>query len=448
MSIKIQTSLSLFLAFQCVVLAQRDTSYQTLRQESGEYTAPIIETPSDRLFRTQVPSRWMLKLNLAQVFSPFENNLQTANSLSGTPLDVGVEYKISPALSLSVNYGFRLGYQFLDRGGWLYSSALAVEGRWYHDMKKRIKAGRGANNFNGKYFALEASISNNNPSTETWDDRRIALRYGLQQRVIRNGYFDLSVGVGVTKGSPIFRTRHFFSTDQRVEGGLAAFLPKQKKAATNNNFCEVLHCQDEQIKMLKINVFNVLDFQTNGIVYSLAFRPNIAYEHKIGRSPFSVELDLGGSYSMGKYQYYVWMDQEYNTIRSTSARWNATGELKWYYNMRKRILEGRSGNNLSGAFIGMQLNRNNLIEKGVSYSLDDLSIFDGSTVTGSYWAGNVIWGIQQRLLERGFIQVKIGAGSTFGGHNYRYEGADKPLTKIGRQNELNLVADLKVGFAF
>lgn len=452
MSIKIQTSLFLFLALQCGVLAQRDTSYQTLRQESGEYTAPHIETPSDRLFRTQVPSRWMFKMNLAQVFSNFGNDLQPANSLSGTPLVIGAEYKLSPAFSIGAYYGIRLGYQpatqFLEKGGWLYSSSLAVEGRWYHNMKKRMNDGRGANNFGGGYLALEASILNNNPTTETWDDRRIALRYGLQQRLLRHGYFDLSVGAGVTKGSPIFRNSTFFITDQRVAVGLAAFLPKVKTSTANGNLCEVLHCQDEQSKMLKINVFDVVDFRSNGIVYNLDLRPSIAYEQKIGRSPFSLEIDLGASFSNGKIQYYTWMDQRYNSIRYATARWNATGELRWYYNMRKRILDGRSGNNLSGGFIGLQLNRNNLIKSAVNYDSEDPGLFDGSLVTGEYWTSNFVWGIQQRVLERGFIQFKIGAGSTFGGHNYRYDGPDMPLVKIGRQNELNLVADLKVGFAF
>lgn len=82
------------------------------------------------------------------------------------------------------------------------------------------------------------------------------------------------------------------------------------------------------------------------------------------------------------------------------------------------------------------------------YSNDVPGFFLGSLVTGDYWTSNLVWGIQQRLLDRGFIQFKIGGGRTFGGTNYRYEGPDQPLTKVGRPNEINVVADLKVGFAF
>ena len=437
---------------QISLTAQKDTSFQTIRQESGEYQAPVIETPSDRLFKTRVPSKWMFKLNLAQTFNFRRNDLQTANTLSGTPLGIGAEYKISPAFSVGAYYQMLLGYQpaseFLNKGGWLYSASVAVEGRWYHDMKKRIKDGRSANNFGGRYLGLEGTWSNNNQLTDNWDDKRVALRYGLQQRFLRNGYFDISIGAGVSQGSPILKRSTYFSTDQRVSVGLAAFLPKFRNGAQNGNLCDVLHCQDEQYNMWKVNIFDVVAFRSNGIVYNLELRPNIAYEQKLGRSPFSVELAVDAVFNTGKYRYYYLLDQKEYSNRITSATWDATGELRWYYNMRKRMLNGKSGNNLSGSFFGLQLNRHNLIKSAVNYETDNAGSLDGSLVTGDYWTTNLFWGIQQRILERGFIQFKIGGGSTFGGNNYRYERAGKPLTKIGRQNELNVVGELKVGFAF
>lgn len=427
MIIKKTLSIFFLLAIQCQLFAQQDTSYQTIRQESGEYTAPIIETPSDRLFRTQTPGKWMFKMNLAQTFLFGDNDPQ-----------IGVEYKISPAFSVGAYYGMRLGRQ--DGSGWLYPLSLAVEGRWYHDMKKRISAGRSANNFGGRYVALEAGIVNTPGTAEPWSEKRTALRYGLQQRFMRNGYFDVSIGAGITDRSPILRSSTF-SIDHRVSVGLAAFLPRVKTAPAKNDLCEVLHCRDEQYRMLKINIFDAFSFWSTGDNYNLVLRPNIAFEHKIGRSPFSVELDLGASYDRGNYS-------SFSGIRFASAYWNATGEVKWYYNMRKRILDGRSGNNLSGAFIGLQLDRNNLIKSAVSYSSDRPDIFNFNVVTGDYWSGNLVWGIQQRVLDRGFIQFKIGAGSTFGGHDYLYNRTDETLTKTNRRNELNIVADLKVGVAF
>ncbi len=428
MSVKKQLSICFLLAIQCHLFAQRDTSYQTIRQEDGEYIAPIIETPSDRLFRTQVPSKWMFKFNPVSLLNLGDDDRQ-----------LGAEYKISPAFSMGAYYGIGVGYYGLN--GRFFASSLAVEGRWYHDMKKRIDAGRSADNFGGRYLALEGRMVSASLAEESWNDARFSLRYGLQQRFMRLGYFDISIGAGISKRFSTLNSGTTFGTDQRVSIGLAAFLPRLRTATPGSNLCEVLRCQDEQYRMLKINAFDFFAFQSNGSDYFFALRPNIAYEHKIGRSPFAVELDLAARYQRGRYA-------SISDIRFASAYWNATGEVKWYYNMRKRILNGRSGNNLSGAFVGLQLDRNNLIKSAVNLSSDGAGIWDSNVVTGDYWAGNLVWGVQQRVLERGFIQFKIGGGSTFGGHDYLYNRTDETLTKIGRPNAPNIVADMKVGFAF
>jgi hypothetical protein len=53
------------------------------------------------------------------------------------------------------------------------------------------------------------------------------------------------------------------------------------------------------------------------------------------------------------------------------------------------------------------------------------------------------------LLDRGFIQFKIGPGIAFGGHNYQFDTENTGYTKSKRSvSELNLVAELKAGFAF
>lgn len=424
MSFKKTLSIILLLAIQCHLFAQTDTSYQTIHQENGAYIAPLVETASDRLFRTRVPSNWMFKFNLAPS--------------SGNDLHIGAEYKIAPAFSVGAYYGVGLGYNGLN--GWQSTSSLAVEGRWYHDMKKRINDGRSANNFGGRYLALEGRMLSRRASEESWTDGRITLRYGLQQRFMRKGYFDISFGAGISNWLSVPNSATTFSTDQRFSVGLAAFLPRYKTAASSDNLCEVLHCQDEQYKMLKINLFGLLSIHSGAALNFFMLRPNVAFEHKIGRSPFAAELDVAARYQSGRF---ISADH-----RFAIAYWNATGELKWYYNMRKRILEGRSGNNLSGAFIGLQLHRNNLIKKAVSFGADGSLIYNDNMVTGDYWAGNLVWGIQQRVLERGFIQFKIGGGSTFGGHDYLYNRVDETFTKIGRQNQLNIVAEMKVGVAF
>lgn len=455
MSIKNYISIIILLLLQTKLSAQKDTVYQTQRQENGEYNAPIIETPSDRAFRTKVPSKLMFKMNLAQTILNNDNRIGfNAIGDGNTPLGLAVEYKLLPAFSIGAYYGMALGFQpksnFNNQDIWYKSNFITLESRWYHDMKKRIRTGRGANNFGGKYLALEAGIINNYfYNVSGWKNKRIALRYGLQQRFMRNGYFDISVGAGITGPSSLLNQERIFSIDQRVAIGLAAFLPKVKSATQDGGLCDILHCQDEQYNMLKINLFDALNFQSvRGFYHSMKIRPNVAFEHKIGRSPFSIELDLSATHQNFKYKLYSYTTQKDVSYNFRTATWNAMGELRWYYSMRKRILNGRSGNNLSGTFIGLNLNCNNLIKDAIVFKSDNSNLTVVSNIKGDYWTGNLVWGVQQRVLDRGFIQFKIGAGSTFGGNDYLYNGENQPLTKIKRTNELNLVADLKVGFAF
>lgn len=453
MSVRYHISLFFILATQFNMIAQKDTSFQTIRQEIGDYQAPVIETPSDRLFYTKVPSRFMGKWNMSDVIAYIANKIQPTSVLNQLPLDdVGIEYKCSPSFSLGgyVHDATRTKRwnQFI-RAGWVVSA----QARWYHDMKKRINSGRSANNFGGRYLALNSSFWDNSSSASFLDNRVITLRYGLQQRVLSRGYFDVSIGAGISNYYSGSTKSTVFSIDQSVSLGIGNFLSGRFRSANkpsnkDGGICEILHCQDEQSKMIKFSLLDLVEFQANGDIYNLQLRPNIAFEQKIGQSPFSIELALDGEYSVDQNQSFSVFDQKNYTNRIASANWNITGEAKWYYSMRKRILSGRSGNNLSGAFIGLQLNRRNFIEDAFNFQTEGPGSLDDDLVSGDYWSTNLVWGIQQRVLERGFIQFIIGAGSTFGGNDYQYEGPDRQLTKVDRQNELNLVADLKVGFAF
>lgn len=452
MSIKNHVIAILFLVAQTGLLAQKDTTYQTIYQETGDYQPPVIETPADRLFKTKVPARLMFKMNLAK--SLFSREIIGVGVLSeGRPIEFGAEYKLSPAFSIgayaSVTPGFQITSIFSESRRPKFSSA-SMEVRWYHDMKKRIRSGRSANNFGGKYFGLETTaLLNSLYAGNTWSTQQVALRYGLQQRFMRNGYFDISLGAGISGNSYIFRDQISFSIDQRVSAGLAAFLPRAQSTTANDGLCDVLHCQDEQYKMLKVNLFNTLVFQSNNRFSNFGLRPQIAYEHKIGKSPFSIEAEAGASYDKFKYSYSTYTDPDYITARFGTSRWTAAAELRYYYTMRKRILNGSSGNNLSGAFLALQGHRSQFIKNASSVEVESGSnIFSQFVASGDYWTANLIWGYQQRMFNTGYIQFKFGLGSTLGGYNYLYNNDNQSFTKVRRNNELNILGEFRVGFAF
>lgn len=461
MSIKPFICIILSLVLHWSVLAQKDTTFQTIRQEEGTYTAPVIETPADRLFRTKVPSRLMIKANMSGVFAQILRRT-TNYGVYGTPVNIGAEYKILPAFSIGISYGMGIGeqpyrYNFERDNGWIYSAALTVEGRWYHDMKKRIEKGRSANNFGGKYLALQAHLDNNPTLNNAWESKKIDLRYGLQQRYMRNGYFDASIGAGIGNYFSGVDWSTLFSTDQKFIVGLAAFLPKMKDSTQRGDLCDILHCQDEQNQMLKINLFNVFNVWATPNYHNVRVAPSITFEKKIGRSPFSVEATLEADYISNKNNNYVTtydlsgsiINISRYTNRYAYGSWYATGELRWYHNMRKRVLQGRSGNNLSGGFLALQIDKGSLIKNSARYTTTDGSSRSVGYLFGlDYWAGNFVIGNQQRLFNEGFFQYKFGMGHTFGGYNYAYGGPDLPLRQERRPGEFQFVADVKIGFAF
>ncbi len=424
------------------LVAQIDTVYQTTRQETGEYAAPVVETAMERAFRARVPARWAFKLDMG-VLSPLGSSyLKDENDLIG----IGIEYKLSPAFSVGADYQFSIGYQptAFDyiKSGWITRSAIRTEVRWYHDMKRRIAEGRGANNFGGKYLSIEAGRVIDELSRS-----QLSLRYGVQQRWMRRGFFDLSFGIGLAHDSGNLAAVRppAFGTDQRLAVGLAVFSPRNRTPQTNADRCDVMRCFDEQYSMLKVNAFNVVNFSIWGETRSVDLRPSLAYERKIGRSPFSVEGVIAGRYQGSTYSEII--RDQVRVYNIALAGWRAEGNINWYYRMRHQILKGRSGNNLSGSFIGLQLVRNGIFRDWSRYRLSFAPV-PSKVVTSEDFQVNIMYGIQQRLFDRGFIQFKIGTGGSFGAHELISEGVDQPFKKVPRGFNFNILGELKAGFAF
>lgn len=86
---------------------------------------------------------------------------------------------------------------------------LILEPRFYYNQKKRIANGKSANNLSGNYFTVETSLNyfnqefytiySNSPgsvnTTRTLEgiNARFAPKWGMQRRLFKNGFFDLSV---------------------------------------------------------------------------------------------------------------------------------------------------------------------------------------------------------------------------------------------------------------
>jgi Protein of unknown function (DUF3575) len=415
--------------------AQTDTVFTKITTETGEFEAPQVVTESDRLFGTKVPSRWMLKLtgNPTSV-----QNVETGVlTIEKTPfIQAGVEYKLGPAFSIGANASIASRAILVIGETQAFSYAAALEQRWYHNMRARVKAGKSANNFTGAYVGLSESVTFDRGSQILRDERAnygLSLRYGYQSRFMRYGFFDFSAGLGVSYLSKsIFHNASMgFSFDQRFRIGFAVF-EQRKKEDFSGGYCQILRCFDEERRMWKVNLFDAVRVSiTPGInnlrYFSLA--PSIAYEQKIGQSSFSVETSAGINLDMLYLQYRDNLGT-LTTARLSTISGLLGAELRCYAAQKRRIATGKGGNNLRGVFFALSANGR--------YGTSLLEEEPPQSNSNFFQAGShVLWGYQMRISKHGYVQFKGGPGVQL--YNY---------TDNKWSSNFSMLANVQVGFAF
>ncbi len=403
---------------------QTDTVFTTISQEPGALATQQYSNETERAFNFLTPAKWMFKADLG--YSLF-------NLFDDPGIRISAETKLSEALSISANVQYDLESGRLTSREQL---RLGTTIRWYYDMKKRIAAGKSASNFSGNYLALEPSWLRGKESNYTNSGVELIAKFGIQRRLLRHGYFDLSYGLGVrhNQTSPYSRGGWYLSTRPQVSMGLALFSPKKKDMPVGE-VCDVIRCFQETRRMFKIDLYNLLNvtaFPTHGTSFS--FNPSVAYEQKIGGSPFSAEFSLAGSSAL----------YAFNTGFPGPIKVNAIGgggmvELRWYFLQKKRMLEGKSGNNLSGVFWG--------VHAGYGATRSHFTqIGNNSDGTSNTQYVRSVLGVQHRILNRGFVQFKIGAGAFQRQSNIMYQDGREINGKAGPS--LDIYGELKAGLAF
>ncbi|MBO0932829.1 hypothetical protein [Fibrella aquatilis] len=140
---------------------------------------------------------------------PYFIGSSPSSSTWGFTSQVGVEQKLTPAWSVlaAAITRYRGESDFADRA----TIRALLGARWYYSMKRRMAAGKSANNFSSQYLAFEAGLPvwngttfRGDPSSRsvksypdpftTPDRPAVFVGIGLQRRLGRFGYFDLSGG--------------------------------------------------------------------------------------------------------------------------------------------------------------------------------------------------------------------------------------------------------------
>jgi hypothetical protein len=408
-----------FLAAEHSAAQTADTTFVSIGQESAALEKQRFVDRYDYVFGTQQRTRLLLKL--------------------AAPTGLGAEVKLSPALSLNASYAPAAGYQpasaFGGNGIW-FSQHLRGEARWYYDMKRRMARGRSANNVSGNYLSAEYGqlipndLADDGTNRFVASQRTMALRIGLQRRLFRYAFFDVSYGLGAKQYHEILKGQPWrLFANPRVTMGLALASPN-KKTDAGGGFCDVLRCFREERQMWKIDLYNLFRMEDKRNING---RLSISYERKIGTSPFSLELEADAGAS--KKEVFESLTNGYDYYLLGEWRGGASGQLRYYYDLRQRIARGKSGNNLSGPYLA-------LMARGEWYG-NEYVARNSEDEKRTAMAG-ILWGLQYRLFKNGFVDFNFGFGQSLSNEN----GLENGQSYDRQTTQFDLLANFRAGLAF
>ena len=405
-------------------------------QENGTLEKQEFVSASDYVFMTRQEAKWLLKANYGAMLSgrsilgDFEYNLE-----------VGGEIKLSPSFSLNALVGYNHKSEQMIRGFWY----AQIEPRWYYNMARRIAQGKNANNFSGNYLAFKltqfaAQNYQKSDRTVVIPEQRMMLTYGIQRRVLNHGFFDFSFNVGWqrdTDHTPVYvqneqyrysllgwnnNALNGFAARSEVRFGLAFGGQKRKAIASS---CDIFKCFDEENSLLKLDMTKLFYVAPNNVNLSLS----MAYEKKINKSAWSFNQELRTDYTYRFERGYIPHGIFQAEGNNLSVRYVL--EPRYYYNLKKRIVQGKSANNLSGNYVALH-SSNELTHSFLTFSPENAH-YKTQFIT----AVGAVWGMQRRLFTNGFVDAKVGIIRNLNNpfHDFIIPG-------------INPVLDLKLGFAF
>lgn len=420
---------ALFVSFVFSTFAQTpDTAYTTVVQTTESFEKTRFVDRYSQVFGTQSPAKVLFKwnaLSLAPIVTYGEENQVIKSAPIVPSIDLRIEAKLAPMLSIqAAGTYYHTRQTSFNRGG--YGTDIRIEPRWYYDMPGRIRSGKSANNLTGNYIGLEGRNFWYGSKLLKYESQALSLRFGMQRRLWRYGFFDLSYGVGyqsseyryISEGTVFQRySQHSVYGEARVALGFALGGRKPAEAASSS-VCDVLRCFQEDRHMFKLDLLRAVRFDQNVV----KINPIFSYEQKIGQSQFAVELE--GEIRLNRVQQF-----DTNQARHTwSFGAGASIQPRYYLLQKWQIARGKSGNNLNGPFIGYAL----------GYLRTQYNAFDahpGIAVNKLYNAPHL--GVQYRLFHNGFIQYKLGV-----------VWSDVKVSDFSFGEPAGLYSNLKIGVVF
>ncbi|UII24965.1 hypothetical protein LVD15_16825 [Fulvivirga maritima] len=267
--------------------------------------------------------------------------------------------------------------------------------KFFYNQKRKVKNNEQANNLVGSFVSAQVSHQlTSTPRTYPDNDNTklttYSLYWGLQKRLGRYGYLELRVGPSYTPGSRAMSfgasqsiTPSRWDFDAQVKLGLAIgnkvreeeLIERYSKDFANQKFIE----QKEEKTMFKVGLNYI---SLNDIEYSMS--NNVAVEQKI-LPPLSVLAAANITHRVNLNGNDYWRGRKVSISYDLGIR--------YYYNLMKKMKQGRNGNNFSGAYVGLAARE--LFDTGGSYFGDPEPYL------------GVHWGMQRTLGKMGYIDFNF-----------------------------------------
>ncbi len=271
---------------------------------------------------------------------------------------------------------------------------LSAEPRWHFINH--------ANTFVGNYVGLRLLRETGYRLPET--TYKVLATLGSQQFFFSSpennivNAFDGSVALGIsyqkTKG-----IRPSFQVNMLQGAILNDIFRKYTPENAPPNRAKEYQALNEQTYHLKLDLFNLV---TKADERDLVGEIRIGYEQKIAKSSFSINIE--GLFSPYRLKNNEILRGSKDVATTTGRRFGFTIEPRWYYNQKKRVADGKSGNNLLGNYLSFEmLYQNQVVTK--QHNDKTIALYDIKSLTFT-----PLFGTQQQFSKRIFYDFKLGFG--------------------------------------
>lgn len=348
---------------------------------------------------------------------------------------MGIEKRIATGISLGLNIQSSVEDNILQvpindyesvLSADLNSSLINIETRWYFQKRKQIEQNLSGNNLSGVYLGLNGVVdlwylSLDKIQLGEKDSRGLDSDLGINyQAFLAVGWQQLSKDgsfINFRLGAGILHTTNDLSTLTIEEENIQftssnkwkGFLDYQvtwghtlweKRNAHQPKDCAILEYFEEEKHLWKIDLLNVIDgLSDNGIQGNIS----LEYERKLGSSSFSIN-------PLAEFYYHVPFSEN-----SSEYQFNFGTEFRYYYNLKRLMQKGLTGNSLFANYLA-------------TYIYHSPSISNRPRI-------GIQYGSQQRLFKKLYVDLKI----LFDAQTHRAE--DNSLFD-------RFALQYKVGFAF